>query len=258
MTAIAAVYVPSGWIIAADGRCRSDDETPTPFDTDQAQKIFAIENENRTFAYSLIGFAGTNDGKFRLVDEIAKVSEILAHRRFDDCGSYIQKFCHNLQRAVNKARRDGRISEFPDNEHLPPDRRNNVFRILFVGYFKQHPWQLETRFLRDEQNRTHFTIESVEPRETTSAITGSDIVANAIYRDNDPRFARYIKPRIVDTLDWATEYVRGYIEACADPLAVELDPLCKRIGGHTHIAEITSSGGFKWRTAPRQAFVTTR
>lgn len=158
--------------------------------------------------------------------------------------------CEKLGRAISKARRDGRISEFPKNEHLPPERRNNIFRILFVGYFKQGPWQLETRFLHDDQDRVRFVVESAEPRETTSAIAGSEIVANGMYRDHDPRFARYVKPRIADTLDWAADYVRGYIEACSDPAALELDPLCRRIGGHVHIAEITPSGGFKWRVAP--------
>jgi len=41
-----------------------------------------------------------------------------------------------------------------------------------------------------------------------------------MHATSDPRFARYTKPRTgEDTIDWATEYVRGYIEACGDPLA---------------------------------------
>src|SRR5690242_5166141 len=93
MTAIASVYTPLGFIIAADGRCRSDDElSGREYETDNAQKIFPIENEDRVLAYSLIGFGGTNDGKFKSLDEIAKVSATLANRRFNDIESYIHRF----------------------------------------------------------------------------------------------------------------------------------------------------------------------
>jgi hypothetical protein len=252
MTAIASVYVPAGFVIAADGRCRSDDDSkPSEFESDHAQKIFPIENEGRAFAYSLIGFAGTNDGKFKMVEEIRKVVEKLANRRFSDCGLYIHKFSHSLQLVITKARRDGIITEFPDNGHRPPELRNRIFRLLIVGYFKQIPWLFEVKFVLDEQNRIRFFVESSQPHDATAVITGSDIIANAMYVNKDPRFIPYAKPRSgEDTLTWATEYVRGYIEACGDPMASELDPGCKNIGGHTHIAEITPQGGFRWVVAP--------
>jgi len=252
MTALAAVFVPSGFVVAADGRCRSDDATSgKEHETDHAQKIFAIENDGRTLAYSLIGFAGTNDGKFKMMDEIRKVAETLANRRFDDCVLYVHKFCHNLQRVISKAQRDGRISEFPTNEHLPPDRRNSIFRLLIVGYFKREPWKFEVRFFRNDQNKVRPAIDSCGPLVSVdSAITGSEIIANALYVGRDPRFARYNPSADTATLDWAAAYARGYIDACSDPTALTLDPLCNNIGGHVHIAEITLSDGFKWRIPP--------
>jgi hypothetical protein len=252
MTAIASLYVPAGFVMAADGRCKSDNPAvSTEFETEEAQKLFPIQDENRAFVYSLIGFAGTNDGKFKVVDEMRRVAMTLSNQRFDECESYIRKFCYHLQRILTKARRDGRISEFPPNEHLPLERRNNIFRLLIVGYFKQKPWQFEIRFVHDEKHRVHFLVDDASQlNQVTAAITGSDIVAHAMYTDRDPRFARYAKPYDVDTLDQASDYVRGYIEACADPVALELDPLCSGIGGHVHVAEITPLGGFKWRVAP--------
>jgi len=145
-----------------------------------------------------------------MVDEISKIVDTLENRRFGDCGLYIRKFSHNLQLAVSKARRDRRITEFPNNEHRPPDLRNRIFRLLIVGYFKQRPWQFEVQFVLDEQGRIRFFVETSQPQAATASITGSDVIAKAMYATNDPRFARYAKPRTGDdTLDWATEYVRS-------------------------------------------------
>jgi hypothetical protein len=48
----------------------------------------------------------------------------------------------------------------------------------------------------------------------------------------------------------AERYVKGYIEACSSAKALEMDPeICKKIGGHIHIAEITPDG-FRWRVPP--------
>jgi hypothetical protein len=65
-------------------------------------------------------------------------------------------------------------------------------------------------------------------------------------------FANFVKdlgpnPSLKD----AEQYVRGYIEACSSPLALELDEaICKGIGGHIHVATITPSDGFRWVVPP--------
>jgi hypothetical protein len=251
MTAIASLFVRPGFVIAADGRCKSDDPTSsTEFETEHAQKIFPVQNEDRTFVYSLLGFAGTNDGTFKMVDELSKVANTLANRRFDDCGLYIHKFCHHVKMALGKARRSGRIPQFPTNEHLPADKRNNICRLLIVGYFRQRPWHYEIRFFHEAETHIHFVIDSSQLDRAWATVTGSEIIANAMYIDHDPRFAQYVKPYEVETLEQATEYVRGYIAACSDPIALELDPSCARIGGHIHVAAIERDGGFKWITPP--------
>jgi len=251
MTAIAAVYVPDGFIISADGRCRSDDGKQTDFDTECAQKIFPVVNEERIFAYSLIGFAGTNDGKFKMVDELRKATDTLKNRRCEDGDVYIQKFGHLLQQAINKAVRDGRIDEWPTNEHRPVESRKQLFRLILVGYFKNIPRQFEIRFARNEEDRVRFFVESPLLAKVHSAVTGSNVIADLLFKERDPRFQRY-EPAKPDwpTLVWAEAWTRGYIDACADPLASEIDPLCKSIGGHVHTAEISKERGFRWRVPP--------
>jgi hypothetical protein len=38
----------------------------------------------------------------------------------------------------------------------------------------------------------------------------------------------------------------GYIAACSDPIALELDEFCHTIGGHIHVATVTPDHGFRW------------
>jgi len=66
-----------------------------------------------------------------------------------------------------------------------------------------------------------------------------------MYRDpRDPRFSAFVLERGQSpSLETATQFARGYIEACSSPLGLEVDALiCKGIGGHLHMATITKSG----------------
>ena len=90
-----------------------------------------------------------------------------------------------------------------------------------------------------------------EPLGLGGFLYGSEIVRRAMYGPppvrNSP-FAEYIQnPLTIRSLDDAERYIRGYIEACSSPLALQMDAKCSRIGGHIHTAEITPSGGFRWR-----------
>lgn len=253
MTVIASVFVPSsGFVIAADGRCRSDDPANTLFDSDHAQKIFPVENADRTYAFAIIGMGGTNNGKFVTVDEIIRAASKLANRRITDGDIYVHNLCHHVQRATAKARRDGTIPSFPFNKEAPEDMRRSLFRILMMGYFNRHPWLFECRFFYTEDERVKFAMDSIQPTALYSAMAGSPIIEAALFRDKDPRFAQYSVLTATDSLGRAEDCVRGYIEACGSSLALELDPSCKNMGGHTHIAEVTIANGFRWRIPPVQ------
>lgn len=252
MTAIASMYVPlAGFMVAADGRCRSDDPANTRYDTDHAQKIFPIENGDRTFAFAVIGMGGTNNGQFVTVDEINKAANTLANRRFPDASSYVERLCYALRRAIGEAKREKRILEFPPNEEAPAEYKNSIFRLLLFGYFKREAWMFEVRFLHDEKGRVKSPKESVQLTQHASAypaLSGSAIIEKALYTDHDPRFSGYAQ-FAPDSLQGAMDFVRDYVEACGNPLAVTLDPSCKNIGGHTHVAEITPDR-FRWIIPP--------
>jgi len=44
------------------------------------------------------------------------------------------------------------------------------------------------------------------------------------------------------TLNLAIERSRALILAHSDPEAISIDPLCRTVGGHIHIATITAAG----------------
>ena len=83
---------------------------------------------------------------------------------------------------------------------------------------------------------------------------GSSVIFQELFHDKkDSRFAKYNKDVPLNgPLSNAAEAVRLVVEAHCDPVAAELDPLCKGIGGHVHVAELTPEG-FKWIIAPKQS-----
>jgi hypothetical protein len=249
MTAISMVYSQWGFTIAADGRCKSDDPSMTERETEQAQKIFPVENDNVTLAYTLAGFALNEDGTFDMIAECKQQADMLLTRRFTNGDDYIHRFCLNLKRAIIKARRDGRISEFPRYEELPPEEQGRICRLQFAGYFRGTPLWIEVKFYHEEDTdrirlrlNHHSLIRQV-------ICTGSDQIANLMYGTDvtpDPRVSNYRK----SPSDGDLEYTASFIRACSDPVASEIDPVCKSIGGHLHAAEVTQAG-FRWLIPPK-------
>jgi hypothetical protein len=106
--------------------------------------------------------------------------------------TYVNKFCRRLQQAVVDAKRDGRISQFPENLHRPVGKRNNIFRLLLLGYFKMKPVAVEINFLRDSKDQVRFSLEYSElsTKAYQAFLAGSDIVGAAL-NSHDPAFAKY-------------------------------------------------------------------
>jgi len=83
-----------------------------------------------------------------------------------------------------------------------------------------------------------------------AAFIGSDEIRKRYFGEHeDERFLKYFRPS-GPTLDDGLAHAKGYIEACSDPLASEIDPLCKGIGGHIHAAAVTPLG-FRWLIEPK-------
>src|SRR5690242_13386964 len=78
MTGIAMASVKGGLVIGADGRTRWDDpstadeETRRKLDRDDVQKIFGVEDLDRSLAYALTGSISNKDGSWNLAAEVHK------------------------------------------------------------------------------------------------------------------------------------------------------------------------------------------
>jgi hypothetical protein len=238
MTANSIVYTSSGFVIAADGRCKATDPAGSrERETDEAQKIFPLETKNGVLAYTLSGLTFTEDGRLDVVRAVSTITTALANREFSTSQIYFTEICRKLRHVINAAVKDGTIERFPPNEHLPEEDRNMICRLFIVGYLKAQPIWIIATFSHDEENRITFSFDTVELLPGRSWHMGSTIINNLMYEDRDERFREYTKVlRYDSSIDEAIENALGFIAACSLPLAAELDPLCIYIGGHAHLA----------------------
>ena len=87
------------------------------------------------------------------------------------------------------------------------------------------------------------------PFKGTVFLGSGELLKRYLGEHEDERFRKYFHPS-GPTLDDGLAHAKGYIEACCDPLASEIDSLCKGMGGHIHAAAVTPSG-FKWLIEPK-------
>jgi hypothetical protein len=52
------------------------------------------------------------------------------------------------------------------------------------------------------------------------------------------------------SLEEAKGLAWAHVGACCDPLAVQIDPACRVIGGKMHMATLTWADGFRWVEPP--------
>jgi hypothetical protein len=159
----------------------------------------------------------------------------------------VNKFAEGLDGAINRCR------HFPQLQTRLKGRGWHIASAFFVGYSNEVPF-----FYRAEFYHLSGIVAEYEITKFSGAIlSGSDVVRKLMYNDDgtavpDSPFSQYIPSARSNSLDDATAYANGYIEACCTPLARELDPkIGKMTGGHIHIAELTREDGFRWRVPPK-------
>src|ERR1700685_59507 len=259
MTAFATVYTTDGFVIAADGRSRAQDPDPTKItadmkerhDREDRRKIFCIAEPDKTLAYAFMGTVANDEKTFDLYEETNRQSKLLSSRQFDTCYDYAYKLAFGLKRAFNDARKDGRLDAWYGNEDLD-EEDNLIARMMLVGYFHGKPSWIVAEF-RSFDNRAKLQVQPIPEFTPGGYMTaGGKLMPKLLFQDKDSRFAEYITPTGPDTtMERGAHFARAFIEACSTPLAAELDPICKSIGGHIHIAAVTLTDGFKWIVPPK-------
>jgi hypothetical protein len=252
MTAIAIAYTTSGIVIAADGRSFSRDPATgeVVVHRDTEQKIFVTRFKEHDIAYALTGGVYSDDMNFNLITESEKAFRSITTAPNGD--EFTGAFARKIKDVIVDARNTGLISAFEQNLHLPENQRNLIARIYLAGWFRKEksPSLVIIEFNHENEVVTEPRRISATPPEQ-NMYDGTSSLAPLMF-GGDPRFAKYLRPlNRNNSIQEAAEHVKGYIEACCDPIARDIDPLCKGIGGHIHIAAVTPAR-FSWIVGPSE------
>lgn len=247
MTAIALCYTKSGFVIAADGQSSSYDAAKdeyTPKDS-HCTKIFGMLASGRSLGYSAMSnFVFSEDGSFSLFDEIERQRK--SSTRFETLRDYIRAVGYKATKAYRKAWKSGRFDPWPE-----ADPENTLIaRIIFAGYVLQKPSWMQVEIIHQNGYAEMCQPSQVAPLTYgRCALAGPEKVVNSVL--NGSEFASYRNPFGPDlSLEEGGELAVNLIKACMTPLALELDPLCKNLGGDIHVAAITPVE-FKWLVEPK-------
>lgn len=256
-TAISWLCRPKvGFALAADGKARFKAETPEeendlPPDKMNEKKIFVTKFKGRDIAYAFTGNIFTKQREFDLVRESRSAFDLIAKSNAQNIYEYIDRYARHIKTAVDNAKVDGRIKRYVQNPLCPVSEENVFARVFFAGYFRKHQPSFAVVTLRHEhQLLLDPEIRFETPPENDYFVGAGGGIAARIHGAEDHWVRAYAKPVSPNgSLDDLASLAEGFIRACSDPRAEEVDQSCKAIGGHVHVAELTPSG-FKWRIAP--------
>jgi len=262
MTATAHVYTSDGFAIAVDGRQRwghepSRDRHISQLESDQVQKLFEVTGRHMALAYSVKGDVASIDREFDFTAELEKTISQLRDKRFLSIRRFLEVLSGRLEEVIEEALVQGRLEVYPTTE------------LCFVGYFRRKPCWVEVQFHRYRNRDGHlYEITEQGSRPGFCMVSGS-LVVQELVQYEDPRVADFHTPLNDKTsLEDASKLVTGYIRACCSDWALELDPTCRGIGGHVHVATVTppepiksrilrlfgfgsrNQTGFQWVTPP--------
>jgi hypothetical protein len=256
MTAIALVYTKAGFVVAADGLSRwGDDATRDALarqnESDHEQKVFKAAFGSMDIAWAVTGSAFNKDRSFSLIIEAGNALQATNAGSPRSFGDWLDLFAFRLRDSVSDARKSGSIAPFTENQNVPAlsDERFTFARILMAGYFCNGRPSIAITRLSHEGGILTDPQTSISTPPRGDLFSGSSEISERYFRQRiDDRFKKYYRPS-GSTLEAGLAHAKGYIQACSDPLAAELDPICRGIGGHIHAAAVTPSG-FQWLIPP--------
>jgi hypothetical protein len=238
MTVIIRAITDSGFVVAADGRLTAEDKK-TPINGD-VQKIFPISSANGKFAISFTG--GRLACEVDLVRAFRDSASALALDVITDLPNYLGRLCAPIKSALDSCLFDPQDGRF--DEDLPG---RTIAEIFVDGFLDTYPRSGSIRLFHLDGHIQNPELYG-EPLPHPPMIHGSEFLTKALYGDiPDLRFLQY-RVSLTSPLQAETvvKITRRYIDACADPLAIDMDDFCLSVGGHLHVATVTRESGFQW------------
>lgn len=250
MTAFFTLLTPDGFILAADGRVtRSEDHS---IKSDSEQKLFCLQDQVGTFG---CGLAGTvvltpDHSDEVLIDlriEVAKIASVLRERRCEDLGGYAVRLGRALNHVLAAAKSSGELERFPEGGTLHEGETGaTIARVYLNGYYREKPSYAHLRIFHTDQNLNAPKVKSNVVTLGFNHAHGSSVVAEKVFRSDDPAFGRY-RVTEIKNLDDAIRKAQLFIEAHSDPRLLALDEKhCRGVGGNVHIALLNATAGFVW------------
>jgi hypothetical protein len=231
MTAIASAFTSEGFVIGADGRQLGKDKN---IFTESAQKIVNFTYRRVDVVYAWCGETGvvkeSNDVIYDLyaITRVALRSAVqLAGRQFPP---FIQQSCTGIYEGIIKS---PIVRQITNSDSFPESKA----RMLLNGYFDGQPFMAE--FHVRDTDRIRVQAERV----LMPILSPTRNLFNGCARQNE----KY-KNALPTTTFEALKLVSDYIQECID----NPDSDCSGMGGHRHIAHLTSDG-FYWIDAPKSS-----
>lgn len=243
MTAIVRLYIPEGFVIAADG-LRVHSENPA-LNLSDAQKIVRIDGSGRRLACACTGVAqiSPDDSEgivFDFLTQANTVAKQLHYRRYKNLRQYTLALAHEINGRLSDVKSSGKIAKYPSCTRLPMDTADLIAALYIDGFYDGVPSRNEVHFRHNDQ-------ELLEPAVVDQPIENGNAI---IQGPHTPGFT-VLQRSTIGTIEEAVESARAYIRSCSDPESIAIDPeACAMIGGHVHIATITRQTDFHWAVPP--------
>jgi hypothetical protein len=235
-TAISRIYVADGFMVAADGRERN---TETGFvASDSEQKIFCLHHRRGDLACAVTGAARIGE-HYRLSQDLPEIAAALENSDAQNIGEYAEQFGNDLKRSIYR--------------RCSFSKKTLTIYPLLDGYIGNRPGRAKVT-ITCAPIPVPVGVESQELFPGMSIGFGSDIIQKSLFAStlqHEPLRQYWEECRQgVRTLDQSAAVARTIIAAHCDPRVAELDPkIHDSVGGHIHVAEITTKG-FRWRIPP--------
>jgi hypothetical protein len=235
MTAIAVAYVTAGFAVSAEGRQQwahqpTRERSVRADERDDVQKIFEVAGERAVLAYTVSGDIASRDRSFDLTAEVGSQVALLRGGVFWSGHRFVEALSGNLEKVIETAKGERRIEDYPTSE------------VLLLGYVRRRPCFFSIQFHRVGAGMLRRVV-THELQPGCCLLIGSELIGRLIL-SGDARFMRFCRPLDAkSSLQNCVAFARGYVEACCCPLARELDPECRKIGGHIHVATLTPPDG---------------
>jgi hypothetical protein len=250
-TALARIYTPDGFVIAADGRACGD--TFTNITTDDMRKIFGLESGGRKLAYSVTGTETlasdiSKGAAFSFLKEFRCAADGINPALSRNLHGHCVRIGRNIHKALLCAKTSGKIGKYPSQCRKQEEEPGaTIVRIFVDGYFNGQPSRVQMRFWHQDQALKEPDVVPQEMLPGLLLTQGSAAIGHLLFGTDDERFARYRCTQTkIDGIVAAASLAASYIQACSDPVAREIDNICLGIGGTMHIAAVTPTDGFQW------------